>query len=654
VLPPSEPVVASPPILGIQKVEPVKTVQPSLPDITPMRRGRPTTQAQLQPVSAKATPSTSRGASSDPFAALDSTNVTERSAAVDELAARFPSVDEFSLLHDRGMKFEFGQSGPVAADQSINKRVTEVLADEVFAQAGTNPTKMIPATSSASALSQSLPLRQPRAATGGFSQPPIAQPIPQRPSMVSTGIQTSPPPSPPKSSDFPIWRVPQKSGADYNKASLQTRQSSSPFEAELPPRPEKTNSRPSLLERHRTKSQTMTLAVPQSPASASSRPSLESSRPSALDLSDTISRSKSANARPRPASVYVESNMDYLRNREATPAKTSGSWLPKTDLLKSSSSALSDSSDDEGPEDPIASNVGFLRAMESDSVGKRKTSSSRRRSSSGGKSKRTSLPSISLSGTKNILAGRFGDAFRRFETNSSSQQPARVPSPEIDHDFLRSQALTPIAGSERTGTSGFSDDEMGLDESQQLSPEVRREMERRRLSQEERRVADAAAEYRKRLDQGDRGGGGSSKGSAIQNRVKELLDGSKEVQTTRTAEGYGRFTPAAKTGEKPVVARKPVAGRSTGYPAMGSLTGMAGAPNPGPPGLPAANRTGPRPNIAPKPQAFRTGGPSNEVPSGRTQQEDEDWEKNFEKKYPALGLDLVEADIRPSMRIRDV
>jgi AP2-associated kinase len=639
--------VASPPIVGIQKVEPVKPVQAPLPVVQQMRRGRPTAQAQLHPGSAKATPATSRGASSDPFAALDSTDVAERSAAVDELAARFPPLDEFSLLHDRGKKFEFGQTGPVP-DPNLNKRVTEVLADEVFAQAGTNPTKMIPATNSVSALDRAIPLGQPRAATGSRSQPPIVQPIPQKPAMVSTGIQTSPPPSPPKQSDYTIWRVPQKSGADYNKAPIQSRQSPSPFEAELPPRPEKGSSRPSLLERHRTKSQTMTLAVPHSPAPSSSRPSLETSRPSALDLSDTISRSKSANARPRPASVYVESNMDYLRNRETTPGKTSGGWLPKSDLLKSSSAVEDDSSDDEGPEDPIASNVGFLRAMESESVGKKKSSSSRRRSSSGGKSKRTSLPSISLSGTKKIIGGRFGDAFRRFETNSSSQQPARVPSPEIDHEYLRSQALTPIAGSERTGTSGFSDDEMGLDQTQELSPEVRREMERRRLSQEERRVADAAAEYKKRLDQGDRGGGGgSSKGSAIQNRVKELLDGTKEAQTTRTAEGYGRFTPAVTTVDKPLVARKPVGGRPAAQPAMASLTGIAGSPSPG---MAAVNRTGPRPNVAPKPKAFRTGGPS----ETRAQQDDEDWESSFEKKYPALGLELVEADIRPSMRIRDV
>jgi AP2-associated kinase len=665
--------VASPPMVGIQKVDPIQPAQPSIPDITPMRRGRPTqAQSHLQPVSAKVTPAGSRGTSSDPFAALDSGSAAARSAAVDELASRFPSLDEFSLLHDRGNKFEFGQTVPSAdpKQETISKRVTEALADEVFAQSNTPPTQSKSATP---ALDRALPTReikrtemQPPIAVR--SQPTLAQPTPQRPSMVSTGIQTSPPPSPspPKHTDFSqrTWRAPQgKPDHLYNSNQTLSRQASSPFEAELPPRPEKTSSRPGILERHRTKSQSHTLAVPQSPAS--SRPSLESSRPPALDLSESISRSKSANARPRPASVYVESNMDYLRNRETPPSKMAtsnktGGWLPKSDVRTSTSAVEEDSSsDEEGPEDPIASNVGFLRAMETDNTKQKKS----RRSSSGGKSKRTSLPSISLSGTKNILAGRFGDAFRRFETNSSTQ-PARVPSPDIDHDLLRNQTLTPIAGSERTGTSGNSEDEMGLDETQDLSPEVRRELERRRLSQEEKRVADAAAEYRQRLAQGDRGGAGPSKGSAIQNRVKSLLDGQKEAPPTRTAEGYGRFTPAVKTGERPIVARKPVAistssnpgydkSRAAAHPAIASLTGMVS------PGItssaPAAvNRTGPRPNVAPKPKAFRTGGPGPEGTASPTQQQDEDWESNFAKKYPALGLEMVEAEIRPSMRVKDI
>ncbi|KAF2432039.1 hypothetical protein EJ08DRAFT_586368 [Tothia fuscella] len=667
-LPPSEANVASPPMVGIQKVEPLQIAQPALPDITPMRRGRPTqAQSHLQPVSAKATPAGSRGTSSDPFAALNSSSAAVRSAAVDELSARYPALDEFSLLHDRGAKFEFGQTVPPvdAKQETISKRVTAALADEVFSSS-TPASKPSPVIASTASLERTLPTREVNRTElppPARSQPSLAQPIPQKPyMMVSTGIQTSPPPSPspPRQSRW-RGRHPKHSNT-HIPISPQPQQPPSPFEAELPPRPEKSTSRPSILERHRTKSQSNTLAVPQSPAS--SRPSLESQRPAALDLSESISRSKSANARPRPASVYVESNIDYLRDREtpltkaATPSKTGG-WLPKANILGKSSPAVLDdsSSDEEGPE-PIASNVSFLREMETDNTQQKKS----RRSSSGGKSKRTSLPSISLSGTKHKLSGRFGDAFRRFETNSSSQ-PAREPSPDIDHDMLRNSTLTPIAGSERTGTSGRSDDDMGLDETQDLSPEVRRELERRRLSQEEKRVADAAAEYRQRLAQGDKGGVGPSKGSAIQDRVKSLLDGQKEAPPTRTAEGYGRFTPVTKPGERPVVARKPVAissptntgfdkTRPMAHPSVASLTGMvAGTP---PSSAPAAvNRTGPRPNIAPKPKAFRTGGGSESTPA-RTPQEEEDWEPNFSKKYPALGLDMVEAEIRPSMRVKDV
>lgn len=72
-----------------------------------------------------------RGTTSDPFAALDSQDVQVRRAAADELASRFPSLDEFSLLHDRGQKFEFGEA-PTTSDPALTKRVTDALADEAL------------------------------------------------------------------------------------------------------------------------------------------------------------------------------------------------------------------------------------------------------------------------------------------------------------------------------------------------------------------------------------------------------------------------------------------------------------------------------------------------------------------------------------------
>ncbi|KAE9988016.1 hypothetical protein EG328_000960 [Venturia inaequalis] len=672
-LPPAESSMTSPPMVGIQKVAPAPVTTSSIPDIAPMRRGRPTAQNQQLPVtvSSKATPAGSRGTSSDPFAALDSKDVAVRTAAVDELASKFPSLDEFSLLHDRGAKFEFGQAAPATNSNpgNLNKRVTDALADEVFSQ---------PVSKSNAVSKPIAPIRQARPSssqpTAAVRPPPVLlEPSPQKAMMVSTGIQTSPAPSPSPPKRFeanqrpPVWRVPSTALVDEPDVATSPRPPIIAFEGELPPRPEKTNSRPGILERHRTKSQN--LIIPKAPVS--SRPSLEASRPDALDLSNPTSRSKSANARPRPSSVYVDSNINYLRDRDGSRSKTSAPLPPRSDQMKSHPSAIDNSSDEEGPEDPdrIASNVGFLRTMEAENepksmsiVGKMKS----RRSSSGGKSHshRKSMPSISLSGTKNIIAGRFGDAFRRFESNgtsshSSASQPIMAPmspipmSPPSDDGRLMSRVLTPIAGSEATGTSGGrSDDDYAIDETESLSPEVRRELERRRLSQEEKRVAAAGLEYRQRLQQG--GPAPASKAAAIQNRVKSLLEGQKEVQVTRTAEGYGKFTDAAR----PPVPRTPnaifnnkTAGRALPNPAVSNVTGYAPYSAPASLDPAAINRTGSRPNVAPKPKGLRTGTPG--PPSGA--QDGEDWEANFSKKYPSLaGIEMVEADIRPAVRVKDV
>lgn len=185
----------------------------------------------------------------------------------------------------------------------------------------------------------------------------------------------------------------------------------------------------------------------------------------------------------------------------------------------------------------IQSNVDFLRSMEDQEASKK----DRRRSGGAAKKeKRSSMPSLAL-GTKNILAGKFGEAFKRFENNASAPPGPRTPSPLQD---LTRRDLTPIAGSE--ATDDRSDDGDGtISNEANLPPEQRRELERRRLSMEERRVASAAAEYRARLGSGvaPRSIGGVSRATSIQNKVKSLLDENANASPTRkTAEGYGRFT----------------------------------------------------------------------------------------------------------------
>ncbi|KAF2817614.1 uncharacterized protein BDZ99DRAFT_431831 [Mytilinidion resinicola] len=699
-LPSPESDASSPPVIGIQKALPVQTVQ-SIPDITPMRRGRPTGPTQHH-ASAKPSPSPLRGGG-DPFAALDSQSVQVRSAAADELAARFPSLDEFSILHDRGTKFQFNPSSPVdPKEETLNKRVTEALADDAFALPPVTKVDSAPnikpsSTMSSSTISRTASVKKPqptapqKAPARPIPTTTILQPEPQRPGMVSTGTMTSPAPSPapqqyPEANKRPIYRFPPtESSSDHHHRTMSqpramdSARSSAPSlrpEYALPPRP-------SILDVNRSRSQTSGLTIPRSPAS--SRPSLEGQRPSTQDIGDPLGRSKSANARLRPTSVHVESNLDYLRDREQSRGRGSGQGNVMKILAPESDSELDDKN--------ITSNVDFLRAIEGDDSTKKKD---HRRSSSQSKhSKRSSLPSISLSNTKNILAGRFGDAFRRFESNTAPQEPRTPTDQLIDRN---GNALTPIAGSEATG--GTSDDEHAIDETQDLPPEVRRELERRRLSQEEKRVAQAAAEYRQRLaEQGDsgKGKGGITRASTIQNRVKTLLDDSK-VQPSRTAEGYGRFTESGKAlparpsedpnFKAPLISRKPI-GKTTGN--LPSDTSYAKArPMPiqdsGPlpasfvpsssSAAPVALRTGSRPNAPPKPKALRTGGQyeapiSSAVkpaaltgkplpnPADAGAPQGDDWEANFSKRYPSLsGLELVETEIgigrNSSSRTRDV
>jgi AP2-associated kinase len=183
-------------------------------------------------------------------------------------------------------------------------------------------------------------------------------------------------------------------------------------------------------------------------------------------------------------------------------------------------------------------------------------------------SKRSSL--TSLSGSKNILAGKFGDAFKRFESHVSGSAPsiARTPSP------LKEQErgdLTPIAGSE--ATDGRSDDGRDHENGERMTLEMRREMERQKLEEEERRVEAAQKEYRRRMaDGGSKAGpvplpkslGGVPRAISIQNRVQSLLSDDQQTSPVqRTAQGYGKYSDAATAASKtekplPDVPRKPL------------------------------------------------------------------------------------------------
>ncbi|TAQ87567.1 hypothetical protein B7494_g4097 [Chlorociboria aeruginascens] len=632
-LPSPEKSISSPTLVGAVFSPPMQQ-QTVIPDVVPMRRGRPTGSSQGH--GSKPSPSPLR--SSDPFTALDSKTP---SVAVDEISSRFPSLDQFSLLHDGG-KFDFDASSPIqeSTPKDLSRRVTEKLADDAFALPSRSKTPT--STTSANAISRAQKIISNNPELQSPTPGMVHQPTPTRPTnstYVSQGTMTSPiPPPTAQFSSAPSYRFP----SIHHRSSSLPRNDGHLLHANGP------SLRPS--------------ASPRIPSSnfqsghtrhvSSSRPSLESGRPSNEEL-DPIMRAKSSNARPRPASTYLESNMDYLRDKEFTSRppisiEKRSAYSRPTDL------AIEDPESDDDTN--IESNVDFLRTMEESEAAKK----DRRGSSKG---KRSSLPSMSLSGTKTLLAGKFGDAFKRFENNTSAPGPPRTPSPLQE---LGRRDLTPIAGSE--ATDGRSDDGNVLEDVDNMAPEQRREIERRRLSMEEKRVANAAAEYRKRL--AERGNaapksiGGVSRAASIQNKVKTLLDENQQPSPKKTAEGYGHFTDSNPSSQaqfqpanpypKPSIIRKPIVSRSAAaeldYP----------KPRSHPISLPAiATKTGPRPNAPPKPIHLNSlntgsrdgmqGSPPKSRPSPRpdmTAQEREDYIADFSRRFPSLsGIEMVEREI---------
>ncbi len=385
---------------------------------------------------------------------------------------------------------------------------------------------------------------------------------------------------------------------------------------------------------------------------------MEALRPPQPEVDDSIHRSRSANSRSRPLSIHAGTKLE-LPPRSAESARSSLE-LPRSPYDGGSplQHAKTEVEYDRGN---ISSDVDYLRAKEDESNRKREK---RYSGSSSKHTKRSSLSTLSFSGTKTLFGGRFGDAFRRFEgQEGKAQSPAQEDLPRP----LLSPASGFEAPVESIGHPGEADDD------DDISPEMRRELERRRLSQEEKRVASAAAEYRRRVAEQGEGGrrptGDATRAPAIMNRVQTLFGDASKPPPPKTATGYGRYTETpedALQAKQPEVQSRPTTrGAGNPPPAPKQETSTTGY-------IAAAQRTGPRPTAPPKPKSLRAGTTGTE-PSGtsnldRLQHQPtqgtptspgEDWEANFSKRYPSLsGLEMVETEIEipkfPAVRTKEV
>lgn len=630
-LPSPEPPMA----IGLQKQAPQAAVQ-SVPDITPMRRGRPTTTTQSPAAfTAKAVPSPARG---DPFVALDSKNYEVRVGAVDELSKKYPSLDEFSIAHEKGEAFSFSPQPPAknldatapAQRGSLNERVMNALADQAFNQSTpatgairSNLALKADNVSSSPSISAGVksPVQEVSKQAASATQPRAMKGVV---TYKSTATGASPPPSTTKTQfpeiiNRPIWRVPEHNRSSSQPRPVETRKE--PQSASLEP------SKPASKDLHRSKSQTATLNAPDLLTSTSSRPSLEGHRPSLTDVGGPMVRTKSAQFRQRPSSAYLASNMDYLRDQEQARKRPSGE------------SRRHSKEDTHAPEVAVEESVidddmEYLRQSED---AERRTS---QRQSVHRKHSHHHSHSIST-GAKQILTGRFGDAFKRFERRSGDENLVETASahPILQHEDDSRESRLLSAAVEPDDTHIIHSTTINsMEETEDLPPEVRRELERQRLAQEERRVAEATAEYRSHVAEQGTGGVSAlpSRASTIQRRVQTLLDEAEQSlqPNKRTAEGYGRYTdspgpdsqgptpaPAVSKAIPPPLATKPIAISgmpSNPYPKtkpqpIESPTPAQFAPTPSASAPPLQTATVPlrvvsRPSVPPKAAALRTGG----------------------------------------------
>ena len=694
-----------------------------VPEVVPMRRGRPG-KSPSQITSAKPSPSPFRGPSTDPFAALD-TGVSKNKNA-DELSHRYPMLDHFQLLQDTRGKVDFDRTpagdSSKAEEKGLPQRLTNALADDAFAKrqayaAGSVRESPMPSQSKKPYVSV-MELNQRESPKPGEhvsrQQTPLYQPVPQKPAMVSTGTMTSPSVTPVLPEQKPSSNILHK----FTRREKDSRPSSLPRGAReeksrIPSQPnyysdssnyEESNannnhanaaasSPPSTLSRSLPKS--FPDRIPH--VSESVRPSLEGTRESSrADADGLVSRSRSVNSRPRPLSVYGSTpQSDFSERVEHVRASLD---LPRPhfeeedeDEVKGARTGVDGDYDAAN----ITSDVDYLRAREGESDRKR----DKRPGDS--KHKRGASLGKSIPGTK-LLSGRFGEAFRRFEGHDHKNRHVSSPAERRPAQvaLVSDSEATQLPEDEEPEEDTYDDYEEGDD----ISPEMRRELERRQQSQEEKRVANAAAEHRRLVAERGPGnwrtgtGADNARSSNIQNRVQTLLQESDKVPSTKTAAGYGRYTDAEATATTPRIttadptpARTPELGSEQQPNARQAAVSYAvrngrvsspareGADHTLPDipqqgtghvaaAVAAAQHTAEQkpalpPRPAPKPKSLRAGGAREAIRPSSHDNDDtylEDYEtSSFGRRYPSLSkLEMVETEIKapkmPSVRTREV
>ena len=636
-------------IAGAMLSAPSEPKPTTVPNVAPMRRGRPE-KVTSHPAIAQHSPSPLRMIDQqDPFASLDES----KPKAGDELSSRFPTLDQFSLLSQDG-KYDFGSSsngsnqlkeeqlGSSGRTPKLSGNESPAKPTAAFSAKSTRTAPPVVNPSSRAAPEQKTSIETSNLSTPAGSFPSVSS---LTSSMVSKGTMTLP--SSPPYRERILHRFPPQPQQPQQPQQPRAEQPTSPpvNSREIKSHARFPESRFSgLPKQDAASSQSAELRIP-----SSSRPSLEGAKSPNLGPDALVSRSQSTNSKVRPASVNVVSKppvQNYSLPKSSTPEDTP--CVSHTEGLSRAATVASDTT--------ITSDVEFLRAKEDEGKSWR---GSKRHSGGHGHHKRSSLPSLSRSGTKNILTGRFGDAFRKFEGGAHGlHSRSRSSSPA---DGYRNH-LTPVAGSEATD---LNDERHESLETDNISAEARRENERRRLSAEERRVAEGAANYRKHIAERDgTRESGTTKAISIQNKVRSLLKENDKPELNASNDHERPDTPSATWQPQDVDTKSPLPPDRVPNTASfakisippvydGTKTDLVSQP---PAKVPShVQSVSSRPAAPPKPFRMRTGtsiatkSPTSTATAAIESDHpklNDDWERNFSKRYPSLsGLEIPKPDV---------
>ncbi|KAG5931831.1 hypothetical protein E4U53_001578 [Claviceps sorghi] len=640
---------------------PAPEEKPNLPDIVPMRRGRPAISPGPQQRQDSSTRKVTEG---DPFAALDSTDL-RKIADADEISSRFPTLDQFALLHDKGTKFDFDAPGSSPNSESIptkQQHIAERPADEAFVspqitQARPTPTlrphSLTPAANHAQHAPPS-PIERPPP-NNPSSAPSQTEHVPS--SRASEIIRSNP--------DLKAISAFSQTGTKYVSTGTMTSELSS--RAATPQadtrygqtnlsRHGSLNAAPDILPIH---ARPPHLRRP----SLSSRPSLEDNRRNAqagnsTTTATTTTSSSTSNIRQRPASTSFESStLEFLREKELEkPQKSSKQPVPQASRLPETTSSPLRTANNPQPrhmgDDLLvdATEANPLLGVKQGHVDRSLSASS--------------------SPAPRRPAHKLSSAINRFE-DGSSQEVANV------------------------GLSSSSNVLVDI-EDDDMTPEMRREAEREKLEEEEKRVAAAQAEYRQRIaSSGNKPTPGPKNvppASTIQSRMQSLLkEDQKPAAVQRTAQGYGKYTDDADSTSSPALTpntappgllRKPAEPEQS--PVTITYNKSTRPPNAGPPSVltshsapassakPVGSKQPPAPKKKPShlnslTAAARPTPHTKKIPASQagqlatmdlpgqfalemSAQEKADYIADFTKRYPSLSALEMEARLRGSQQ----